>query len=92
MTVVHQQEKHPVSMVYQGTCLKMRDAENIMAEDILPYFTSSLNEDDPYRHTEFCEWYVVRQEADYNFYKTILWGDEVTFKLNGRVKRHNCES
>ena len=41
-----------------------------------------LNEDDPDRRTEFCEWYAI-QEADPQFYKTIFWSDEATFKLNG---------
>lgn len=49
-----------------------------------------LNEDDYDRRMEFCEWYVIRQLADNTFYKSILWSDEATFKLNGRVNRHNC--
>lgn len=55
-----------------------------------PTLLQGLNEDDPDRRMEFCEWYVIRQEADNNFYKSILWSDEATFKLNGRVNRHNC--
>ncbi|KAG8252410.1 hypothetical protein J6590_057836 [Homalodisca vitripennis] len=37
----------------------------------------------------YCELYVRRHEADNTFYKSILWSDEATFKLNCRVKRHN---
>lgn len=29
-----------------------------------------LNEDDYDRHMEFCEWYIIHQEADINFNKT----------------------
>lgn len=55
-----------------------------------PTLLQGLNEDDPDRRLEFCESYVIRCEADTNFYKTILWSDEATFKINGRVNRHNC--
>ena len=50
-----------------------------------PTLLQGLNEDDPDRHTEFCEWYAIRHEADPQFYKTILWSDDATFKLNGTV-------
>ena len=33
---------------------------------------------------------MVRSEAEQNFPDRILWSDEATFKLNGRVNRHNC--
>uniref|UniRef100_A0A1B6L4Y9 DUF4817 domain-containing protein n=1 Tax=Graphocephala atropunctata TaxID=36148 RepID=A0A1B6L4Y9_9HEMI len=55
-----------------------------------PTLLQGLNEDDPDRRVEFCELYTIRQEADPNFYKSILWSDEATFKVNGRVNRHNC--
>ena len=54
-----------------------------------PTLFQGVNEDDPDRRTELCEWYVIRQETD-NFYKTSLSGDESTFKLNGGVNRYNC--
>jgi hypothetical protein len=55
-----------------------------------PKLLQALHEDDPDRRVEFCEQYIIRQEADNNFYKRILWSDEATFKLNGRINRHNC--
>jgi hypothetical protein len=55
-----------------------------------PTLLHALNEDGPYWRREFCEWYVIRSESDPNFYKTILWSDEASFKLNGRVNKHNC--
>jgi hypothetical protein len=33
---------------------------------------------------------VIGSKSDPNFYKTILWSDEASFKLNGSVKKRNC--
>lgn len=40
--------------------------------------------------TEFGEWFLIRCAAERNFSDRILWTDEATIKLNGRVNRHNC--
>jgi hypothetical protein len=55
-----------------------------------PTLLHALNEDDPDRRREFCEWYVILSESDPNFYKTILWCDEASFMLNGRVNKYSC--
>ncbi|KAG8297535.1 hypothetical protein J6590_033059 [Homalodisca vitripennis] len=55
-----------------------------------PTLLQGLNEDDPDRRVEFCELYTIQQEADPNFYKSILWSDEATFKVNGRVNTQLC--
>jgi len=55
-----------------------------------PHLLQALNEDNPDRRLEFCVWYVIRTEADPDFFRTVLWSDEAIFKLNGRINRHNC--
>lgn len=55
-----------------------------------PRLLHALNEDDPDRRLEFCEWYRGCAEDNANFYRSILWSDEAQFKLNGRINRHNC--
>jgi hypothetical protein len=52
-----------------------------------PHLLQALNEDDPDRRLKFCEWYVIRTEADPEFFRTVLWSDEAIFKLNGRITR-----
>jgi transposase len=37
-----------------------------------PTLLHALNEDDPDRRREFCEWYVIPSESNPNFYKTLL--------------------
>lgn len=55
-----------------------------------PKLLQALHEDDPDHRVEFCEQYIIRQEADKIFYKRILWSDEATFKQNSHINRHNC--
>lgn len=45
----------------------------------------SLHEDNPDCRLEFCEQFLVLLEADPEFWNIILWTDEVSSKLNGRV-------
>jgi hypothetical protein len=47
-----------------------------------------LTEDDFDRRVEFSEWFMIRCEAEPDFPRRILWTDEVSFKLNGRINRH----
>lgn len=49
-----------------------------------------LNEDDPDRRVEFCEFMMTRIDEDPNFLYNIVFSDEATFQLNGEVNRHNC--
>lgn len=55
-----------------------------------PELLQAPNKDDFNRHIEFCEWFQIRYETDRNFFKSILWSDEATFKLNGKINTHNC--
>jgi hypothetical protein len=48
-----------------------------------------LTEDDFDRSLEFSEWSVIRCEAEPDFPRRILWRDEVSFKLNGRINKRN---
>ncbi|CAF4499633.1 unnamed protein product [Rotaria sp. Silwood2] len=50
----------------------------------------ALNEDDPDRRLEFCEWILDSTQDDQTLLDQILWTHEATFKTNGRVNRHNC--
>lgn len=54
-----------------------------------PRLIHALHEDDYDRRLEFCEWFIGCQEDDNQFYRSILWSDEATFKLNGTINRHN---
>jgi hypothetical protein len=54
-----------------------------------PHLLQMLTEDDFDRRVEFSEWFMIRCEAEPDFPRRILWTDEVSFKLNGRINRHN---
>jgi len=54
-----------------------------------PTLLHKLNEDDFDRRVEFSEWFLNEIEADPDFPDKIVWSDEATFKLNGRLNRHN---
>jgi len=55
-----------------------------------PKLLQALNEDDPDRRMEFCEWILDTIEEDPTLLDRILWTDEAIFQTNGRVNRHNC--
>ena len=52
--------------------------------------TLGLNDDDPDRRVEFCEWYLDKSAEDAEFPEKIVWSDEAIFQLNGSINRHNC--
>jgi hypothetical protein len=54
-----------------------------------PHLLQMLTEDDFDRRVEFSVWFMIRCEAETDFPRRILWTDEVSFKLNGRINRHN---
>jgi hypothetical protein len=54
-----------------------------------PHLLQMLTEDDFYRRIEFSEWFLIRCEAEPDFPRRILWTDEASFKLNGRINKHN---
>lgn len=59
---------------------------------IKPYRSTllhKLNEDDFDRRVEFSEWFIEQSQANPDFPHMIVWSDEATFKLNGRLNRHN---
>lgn len=56
----------------------------------IPTLVHALNEDDPDRRVQFCEWYLANCAEDERFPYKIVWSDEATFKLNGSINRHNC--
>ncbi|CAF3819549.1 unnamed protein product [Rotaria sp. Silwood1] len=55
-----------------------------------PRLLQALNEDDPDRRLKFCEWILNSTQEDPTLLGRILWMDEATFQINGRVNRHNC--
>ena len=59
-------------------------------KSFIPALVHALNEDDPDRRVEFCEWYLAKCADDNEFPHKIIWSDEATFKLNGSINRHNC--
>ena len=50
----------------------------------------AINDDDPDRRMQFCEWFQQMVNEAEDFVTKIVWSDEVQFKLNGSVNRHNC--
>jgi hypothetical protein len=49
-----------------------------------------MNEDDPDRRAQFCEWFQHKVHKDEEFVSKTVWSNEVTFKLDGTVNRHKC--
>ena len=55
-----------------------------------PRLLQALNEDDPDRRLEFCEWILNSIRQDPTLLDRIFWTDEATFQTNGRFNGHNC--
>ena len=55
----------------------------------IPTLVHALNEDDPDRTVEFCEWYLAKCTEDAQFSNKIVWSDEASFKINCSINRHN---
>lgn len=55
----------------------------------IPRLVHQLSDDDPDQRLEFCGWAqeMVRRESE--CIDSIIWSDEVQYKLNGTVNRHN---
>nr|CAI5846584.1 unnamed protein product [Callosobruchus analis] len=49
-----------------------------------------LDDDDPDRRLQFCEWIQEMVIREPGFMGSIIWSDEAQFKLNGTVNRHTC--
>ena len=56
----------------------------------IPRLVQTLSENDPDRKVEFCECYLRMRDDIESFPDLMVWSDEVTFKLDGIVNRHNC--
>lgn len=56
----------------------------------VPRLLHAMNEDDPDRRVEYCEWFERMVRVDEEFAGKFVWSDEAQFKLNGTVNRHNC--
>jgi hypothetical protein len=46
-----------------------------------------LNDDDPDKRIDFCEWALAMSQADQDWTRRIIFGDECTILLNGEVNR-----
>lgn len=55
-----------------------------------PVLLQELRQTDHALRVKFCEWYLIMNDCDPNFARSILWSDEAQLKLNGRVNRYNC--
>jgi hypothetical protein len=65
----------------------------LIQEKFFPYkiqLLQKLNEDDPDRRLEFCEWFLSRYEVDERVLSLIIFSDEAIFQLDGKVNRQNC--
>lgn len=50
-----------------------------------------LNEDDPDRRIQMCEWFSQQLEENIDFTKnSVLFSDEAMFYVNGEVNKQNC--
>ena len=56
----------------------------------IPRLWHAINDDDPDRRMQFCEWFQQMVNEDEEFVMKFVWSDEAQFKLNGTVIRHNC--
>jgi hypothetical protein len=56
----------------------------------IPRLLQALNEDDPDRRLQFCDWFLGMCDGIKSLLDFIVWSDEATFKLNETISRHNC--
>jgi hypothetical protein len=54
-----------------------------------PHPLQMLTEDDFDPMVELSKWVLIHCEAEPDFPRRILWTDRASFKLNGRINRHN---
>ena len=64
--------------------------QNLNLKPYKPRLLRVLNEDDPDRRLEFCEWILDSPDEDPTLLDRSLWTDEATFQTNDHVNRHNC--
>ena len=73
--------------------ISRRSLGHIMTEiglrPFCPRLLQALNDNDPDRRQQFCEEFLSLYHLDSKIVdKVIVWTDEATFKLNGRINRH----
>ena len=54
-----------------------------------PRRVQALKDDDNEARLKFCRWFVRECEKNPNFQDRIVWTDESSFKINGRMNRQN---
>ena len=47
----------------------------------IPRLLHEINDDDPNRQMQFCEWFQQMVNEDEEFVMKIVWSDELKFKL-----------
>jgi len=55
----------------------------------IPRLLHAINDDDPVRRVQFCEWFQQMVNEDEKFVM-IVWSDEAQFKLNVTMNHRNC--
>ena len=48
----------------------------------IPRLLHTINDDDPDRRMQFCEWFQQMVNEDEEFVTKIVWSDDAQFKLN----------
>ena len=94
LETLHRSPRKSVRQMARETGIPKSSAHHILKrinwKSYIPKLIHALNEDDPDRRAEFCEWYLGKCEEDAAFPSKIVWSDEASFKLNGSINRHNC--
>jgi len=57
---------------------------------VIPRLLHALNEDDPDRRVQYCEWFQNMKRENEEFVGKMVWSDQAQFKLNGTGNQHNC--
>lgn len=75
--------------------MSVSTVQRILRQDLHlhPYkiqLTQELKPTDHRQRREFVEWLLLRQNADADFHKKIIFSDEAHFHLSGFVNKQNC--
>jgi len=77
--------------IAQSTGICNKSVHNILTKQLIlrPYHISlhqTITEDDKISRVEFASWML----DNWSKIDQVLWSDESTFSLDGRINRHNC--
>lgn len=87
----HNRSVNRLSLRFEFSCRSLqRKMKDLKLRVCHPYLLQALHEEDYPQCVNFCEWYLIIKEADPDFSASILWSDEVIFKLNSHVNWWNC--